>query len=457
MLIFRVLKQKHKQNNITFRMKNTKKKLISQSKIVKVSFTGSNITRYSGLNTVAKYMNRQNIVQSISSSFPTVWHNASRFGVNQILIAITLASISGISRICKIAAFSGDGLVKSLLKLDKAINENAISATLKNLMQSGARKLQMLLLSKNARWLHESGLESITLDADSTVKSVCGNQEGAEKGYNTTKKGAKSYHPLLVFVSEIKLLYHTWFRTGSAYSANGIVDFLREVKASLPKNITKVFFRADSGFFAGGLFDVLESFCWDYLVKVKLKNLEKLLHAQTWVEIIGKKDVAICEFSYKTKGWDKPRILKAMRSVKEYVQVSYLGQKQIVPVYQYVCYISSYDMNAIELHELYKQRSTSETWIEQVKGHTMAGSTLTDDFWANDILWQLSVLAYNISVMMRQKKNKFKKQEHRSFIDWFIAVPAKITSSGHQIELKMYEHHFYKDAWEEFDRLIEAA
>jgi len=36
-------------------------------------------------------------------------------------------------------------------------------------------------------------------------------------------------------------------------------------------------------------------------------------------------------------------------------------------------------------------------------------------------------------------------------------VPAKITRSGNQIELKMYEHHFHKDAWEELDRLIEAA
>ena len=247
-------------------------------------------------------MNRQNIVKSISASFSTEWHNATKFGVNQILMAITLSSICGISRICKIVAFSGDGLVKALLKLDKAINENAISATLKNLGQNGARKLQMLLLSKNARWLHKRGLKSVTLDADSTVKSVCGNQEEAEKGFNTTKKGAKSYYPLLIFVSEMKLLSHTWFRTGSAYTANGIVDFLKEVKASLPKNITKVFFRADSGSFAGGLFDLLESFCWDYLVKVKLKNLEKLLQSQTWVEIKGKKDFVICEFSYKAKG-----------------------------------------------------------------------------------------------------------------------------------------------------------
>jgi len=438
-------------------MKNTKKKLINQSLVVKSSFTGSNITKYSGLNTVAKYMNRQNIVKIFGNSFPTVWYNATKFGVNQVLMAITLASISGINRINRIAAFSGDGLVKALLRLDKAINENAISATLKNLGQSGARKLQMLLLSKNARWVRESGLESITLDADSTVKSVCGNQEGAEKGFNTTKKGAKSYHPLLVFVSEMKLLYHTWFRTGSAYTANGVVEFLKEVQSSLPRNVRKVFFRADSGFFSGNLFDLLESFFWDYLVKVKLKNLDNLLKAQTWVDIEGLRDVAVCEFSYRAKSWQRSRTLKAMRSVKEYVEVSYLGEKTIVPVYQYVCYVSSYDMDAIELHELYKQRSTSETWIEQVKGHTLAGSTLTDDFWANDILWQLSVLAYNISVMMRQKKNKFKRQEHRTFVDWFIVVPAKITRSGHQTEIKMYENHFYKADWEELDKLIEAA
>ena len=43
-------------------MKKTKKKLNSQLIIVKASFTGRNITKYSGLNTVAKYMNRQNIV-----------------------------------------------------------------------------------------------------------------------------------------------------------------------------------------------------------------------------------------------------------------------------------------------------------------------------------------------------------------------------------------------------------
>ena len=438
-------------------MKNTKKKLKGQSRVVKATFTGNNITKYSGLNTVAKYMNKQGIVKSISTLFPTEWHSATKFGVNQILISIAMSSFCGINRICKIASFTGDGLVRALLKLDKAINENAISATLKKLGQSGARKLQMLLLTKNARWLEVSGLKNITLDADSTVKSVCGSQEGAAKGYNTTKKGAKSYHPLLVFVSEMKLLYHTWFRTGSAYTSNGIVDFLKEVEVSLPKNIAKVFFRADSGFFSGKLFDLLESFDWDYLVKVKLKNLAVLLKKQEWEVIDTQKDVAICEFAYKAGSWKEARILNAIRTVKEYVETDFFGESKIVPVYQYACYISTYELNAAELHKIYKQRSTSETWIEQVKSHVMAGATLTGDFWANDILWQLSVFAYNISVMMRQKKGKFKRQEHRTFIEWFIAVPAKITRSGHQTKIKMYENHFYKADWKELDRLVEAA
>ncbi len=79
--------------------------------------------------------------------------------------------LNGQSKVVK-ASFTGDGSVRVLLKLSMTINENAISTTLKNLGQSGARKLQSFLLSKNARLPKESGLTNITLDADSTVISV---------------------------------------------------------------------------------------------------------------------------------------------------------------------------------------------------------------------------------------------------------------------------------------------
>ena len=439
-------------------MKDRKKKSISKIKVVNNSFTGGNITKYSGINVVGKFLDRQKVSQKLNNLFPTAWYNATKFGTVQILMSIIFASLSGVNRISRIANFTQDPLIQVNLRLDKAINENAISGMLKKLGERGARILQKYLLSYKSNVLKDSGLTKITLDADSTVSMVSGNQEGAEKGYNPNKKGAKSYHPLLVFVSEFKLLYNTWFRGGSAHTANGITEFLKETRASLPKTIKNVFFRADSGYFGGKLLDLLEDFEWDYLIKVKLKNLKKLLENQAWTKVVGQKDVWFCEFEYTTDSWNgKVRKFKAIRTVKEYVERDYFGKKELIPVYQYACYVSSYiKKDAIELHELYKQRSTSETWIEQVKTQLLAGKTLTDDFWANDILWQLNCFAYNISVIMRRNHKRFVKQEHKTFRDWFILVPAKLVSGGRTKEIKIYQNYYCKSNWLEFEKYLNA-
>ena len=44
---------------------------------------------------------------------------------------------------------------------------------------------------------------------DSTVSGVYGSQEGSAKGYNPVKKGQRSYHNLLCFASEIKLVLNS--------------------------------------------------------------------------------------------------------------------------------------------------------------------------------------------------------------------------------------------------------
>lgn len=438
-------------------MKNNNNNADNQIKLVKHSFTGGNITMYSGINQVAKIFKRRRILDDLRKLFPTKIHNATKFTNLQVLISIIYASISGVNRMSKIANYTNDPLVKINLGLRKAINEDKISGTLKDLGEWGARKIQHYFLSKNANYLKESSLTFITLDADSTVSMVYGNQEGAEKGYNPIKKGAKSYHPLLVFASELKLLYHTWFRSGSAYTSNGICEFLKEVQSSLPDIMKTVFFRADSGFFGGDLLDLLESYKWNYLIKVKLKNLKQLLEKQTFKELKGQPTISICEFDYTTKEWNgKVRKLKAIRTVKEYVESTYLGKIEFIPVYEYACYISSYEnKDANELHELYKQRATSETWIEQVKSQLLAGKTLTDDFWANDIIWQLNCFAYNFSIMLRNKHQRFKKQEHATFRDWFIKVPGRLVSCARQIELKIYANYYYKDDWIEFEKHLE--
>ena len=218
-------------------MKNTKKKSKFKSKKVHHAFTGQKLTQYAGLSPIMKYLNKMKLGKSLNSLFPTTMYNSTKFTNVQILMSIILASFSGINRIARIANFSKDSLVMSLLGLSKGINKDAISTGLKTLGQAGAVRLQEYLFVWMTRWIAKSSLEEITIDADSTVQTVYGNQQGAAKGFNSKKKGAKSYHPLLAFASELKLVVNSWFRTGSAYTSNGICEFIKQTKAILPPTI----------------------------------------------------------------------------------------------------------------------------------------------------------------------------------------------------------------------------
>jgi len=131
-------------------------------------------------------------------------------------------------------------------------------------------------LELTKKWVTKCGLSRITIDCDSTEETVYGNQEGASKGYNPKNRGKKCYHPLLCFCSEMKIVLNTWFRPGNTYTANGIVEFMKQTLAALPGKVKKIFFRADSGFFNGQVFDLLEEKGHEYLVKVKtgLKTLK---------------------------------------------------------------------------------------------------------------------------------------------------------------------------------------
>lgn len=174
---------------------------------------------------------------------------------------------------------------------------------------------------------------------------------------------------MLAFHSESKAVLKTKFRKGSAYTSSGICEFLKELRSKLRSNSGEIFFRADSGFFSGELFDLLESesFDWDYLLNVKLKNLEKLLELQNWKVDSEDSKVSFCEFEHKCKDWNKARTFRAIRTTVGYREEVFFSHKLQVPIFEYACYCTNRPLTPKETHELYKRRSESKTWIEQIK------------------------------------------------------------------------------------------
>lgn len=388
-------------------MNKNKQKIGFKLQQIQHSFTATRLTKFAGLSPIMNFINKLHIGQQLNELFPTEKTNATKFSNAQIILSLILASLSGVNRAKRISNFTADSLVKALLNLNKNLNKDVIGQRLKNLGQHGAVLFQEYTFKKVREWITKSQLTAVTIDCDSTVQTVYGKQQGAAKGYNPDKKGANSYHPLLAFLSELKIVVNNRFRTGSAYTSNGIVSFIKQTAAILPQQVDKVFFRADSGFFSGELFDLLEELNWKYLIKVKLKNLHALLLKQQWEEVSA--GVYVCEFEYQAKQWKKKRKLKAIKTLSGYTQAEYFGEIQQVEVYQYACYCSDLELTVQELHEKYNERSTSENWIEQVKNQLLAGKTLTNNFHANDLLWQIGVFAYNLSIMLRYNPPRRKR------------------------------------------------
>ena len=102
-------------------------------------------------------------------------YNATKFSLTQLMFAVVLASMSGICHLTGVANFTNDPLIQALLGLKNALNKDVISVRFKELGQRGARLLEELNGRRIQRQLEKANMKSITLDGDSTVKTVYGN------------------------------------------------------------------------------------------------------------------------------------------------------------------------------------------------------------------------------------------------------------------------------------------
>ena len=293
----------------------------------------------------------------------------------------------------------------------------------------------------------------VTLDFDSSVRGVYGSQEGAAVGYNPSKKGQKSYHPLFCFIAETRECLNSWFRTGNAYSANGVVEFAKECFARLPKGVWKIFVRADSAFFDGAFLDFLESNGSLYLIKVKMKNLNTLLSGQAWKKVKNMPGFESTEFEYQCTEWEKPRRFKAVRTIDEIITE---GVPSPVYVYRYFCYVTNDKLTPWQAHKKYGKRADSENWIEWCKNQMAAGTILTQSFWANSAIFQTCILAYNLMVWMMWLTQGHKINEEPYTIRfWLIHVPARLLTGGRQFILKLSKNWYFKERWLKIENAID--
>jgi hypothetical protein len=257
------------------------------------------------------------------------------------------------------------------------------------------------------KWIFDNiRVDHLTLDIDSSVMTRYGQQQGAKKGYNPSKKGRCSHHPLIAFVDEVKLVANMWLRSGDTSAANNFLSFLEDTLAKLQsKKIGLI--RLDSGFCQSAIFDYLETKQIDYVVAARFTHPIQRLIAGTncWNRLDN--GIEICERYYQADGWKQARRLVIVRQKiadrpqATGRQLKLFQEDETYRGYRYSAYVTTLKFAASDVWRLYRGRAEAENRIKELKYDFGFDSFNLNNFFATEAALTFAMLAYNLMSLFR--------------------------------------------------------
>jgi len=157
-------------------------------------FEGKNLTAYGGLLPVATMLERLGFQQLVEETL-TVKRVTKAMSMYQFVLAMVLAAYVGFSRLHHLRFVAREPMLTGILKVLQLPPQCTFWRFLASLHLGIAR--QLLSVQRHMRervWqAAHVGLRAVTLDTDTTVHTLFGQQMGGRKGYNPKHKGKKSY------------------------------------------------------------------------------------------------------------------------------------------------------------------------------------------------------------------------------------------------------------------------
>ena len=420
---------------------------------IKSEFTADNLTIFGGFSNIFKFFTKSKAIDKLDRYISIKKIKKIYVSLDYVKILLTMLTF-GFKNMNQISFLESDRYILKLLDLERFPHVSTLGRFLKRFTFKHCQEIVDSRRDLFKRF-HKLAfnLKRITIDLDSTVLNICGHQEGAERGYNDKKRGNRSYNPLLAFIYETKEMLHGILRSGSCHCANGAVEFIKEVITMLPSRLYGVTFRADSGFFSDSILSYLESKGFNYIMSAKLYtnivNIILSIRESTYSFYENGKEVAV--FHYKMKSWDKKRKFIVVRTLRGL----YNNQIELFESgkYEYQVFITNLNGDPQKLVRYYHKRGNSENYIKELKYDMHIGELNTDSFWANQALFQFSILCYNLLVWF---KNIFIGKSElrttiRTFRERFLLIPGKLIKRSRQVILKLPRDYVYKDIFKSIE------
>src|ERR1700692_4341937 len=282
-------------------------------------FAGKNLTPYGGVLPVITMLEKLDF-QALVEQTVTAKRIPRVMDLYRFVLGIVLSLYIGFPRLNQLRFIARDPILTGILKVTKLPVQSTFWRFLNALHLNFARQILNVARRMRERVWEAANvqLEVVTIDTDTTVHTLYGQQMGARKSYNPKNKGKKSYQPILTFLAETREYIWGELRNGDRPTGQQIARHLQGVFAALPPCIVKIFARADAGFYCGEAVQAYEKGRASFImVACKTTRLLAELRSARWQPSPRTDADEQCEFWYQPEGWGKAYRFIALRYQKK--------------------------------------------------------------------------------------------------------------------------------------------
>ena len=282
-------------------------------------FEAKNLTAYGGLLPVATMLEKLRFQQLLEETL-TVKRATRSMAMCQFVLAIVLAIYVGFSRLHHLRFLAREPMLTGILKVLRLPPQCTFWRFVASLHLGVARQLLEVQRRMRERVWEAAHVQlaTVTLDTDTTVHTLFGNQMGGRKSYNPKNKGKKSYQPILTFLAETREYIGGELRNGDRPTGAQIARHLKSVFAALPPQVQTIYGRADAGFYCWDAVEAYEKQGVQFIISVrKTPRLVDELKAADWKRSPRTDADGQCEFQYQPAGWGRAYRFIALRYKKQ--------------------------------------------------------------------------------------------------------------------------------------------